>query len=117
MMFGETLLEFSKETFFYNVLDGFFFCIAFTRGVFTNVPVKQHIIAFAMTGSKAIIKMNKSVGERLYLFYVYTDKYILVFIYSGPSTRASVRAKSCGYHNGNSTSAPLVGSRLSFPRG
>jgi hypothetical protein len=49
MKFGETVLEFSKETFFHNVLDGFFFCAAFTRGVFTNVPVKQHtrIIAFA----------------------------------------------------------------------
>jgi hypothetical protein len=45
MEFGETLLEFSKGTFFHNVLDGFFFCTAFTRRVFTNVPVKQHIIA------------------------------------------------------------------------
>jgi hypothetical protein len=54
MKFGETLLEFSKGTFFYNVLDSFLFRTAFTRGVFTNVPVKQHIIAFAMTGSKAI---------------------------------------------------------------
>jgi hypothetical protein len=43
MKFGETLLEFSKETFFHNVLDGLFFCTAFTRGVFTNVPVKQHL--------------------------------------------------------------------------
>jgi hypothetical protein len=54
MKFGETLLEFSKGTFFYNVLDDFFFCTAFTRGVFMNVPVKQHMIAFAMAGSKAI---------------------------------------------------------------
>jgi hypothetical protein len=54
MEFGETLLEFSKESFFHNVLDGFFFCTAFTRRVFTNVPVKQHIIAFAMTGSRTI---------------------------------------------------------------
>jgi hypothetical protein len=54
MKFGGTFLEFSKGTFFHNVLDGFFFCTAFTRGVFTNVPVKQHIIAFAMAGSEAI---------------------------------------------------------------
>jgi hypothetical protein len=39
MEFGETLLEFSKGTFFHNVLDGFFFCTAFTRRVFTNVPL------------------------------------------------------------------------------
>jgi hypothetical protein len=51
MKFGETLQEFSKETFFHNVLDGFFFCTAFIKGVFRNVPVKQHIIAFAVAGS------------------------------------------------------------------
>jgi hypothetical protein len=28
------------------------------------------------------IKMHKSVGGRLYLFYAYVNKYILVFIYS-----------------------------------
>jgi hypothetical protein len=53
-MFAETLQKFGNGTFFNNVLDGFFFCSAFTRGVFTNVPVKQYIIAFAMAGSKAI---------------------------------------------------------------
>jgi hypothetical protein len=50
MELGETLLEFSKGTFFHNVLDGFFFCTAFTRRVFTNVLVKQQIMA----GSKTI---------------------------------------------------------------
>jgi hypothetical protein len=54
MKFGETLLEFCNGTFFNNVLDGFFSCTAFTRGVITNVPVEQHIIAFAMAGSEAI---------------------------------------------------------------
>jgi hypothetical protein len=44
MKFGETLLEFSKGTFFHNVLDSFFFCTAFTRGVFNNVSMKKHII-------------------------------------------------------------------------
>jgi hypothetical protein len=57
MEFGETLLEFSKGTFFHNVLDGFFFCTAFTRRVFTNVPVKQHIIAFAMAGDQQGLKL------------------------------------------------------------
>jgi hypothetical protein len=48
-------LEFSKGTFFHNVLDGLFFCAAFTRRVIiTNVPVKQDIIAFAMASSEAI---------------------------------------------------------------
>jgi hypothetical protein len=54
MKFAETLQKFGKGTFFDNVLDGLFFCTAFTTGVFRNVPVKQHIIAFAMAGSKAI---------------------------------------------------------------
>jgi hypothetical protein len=54
MVIGETMLELSKGTFFHNVLDGFFFCTAFTKRVFTNIPVKQHIIAFAMAGSKTI---------------------------------------------------------------
>jgi hypothetical protein len=54
MEFEKILLEFGKGTFFHNVLDGFFFCPEFTGRVFTNVPAKQHLIAFAMAGTKAI---------------------------------------------------------------
>jgi hypothetical protein len=34
--YGINLLEFSKGTFFYNVLDGFFFCTAFTKREMEN---------------------------------------------------------------------------------
>jgi hypothetical protein len=43
MEFGEALLEFSKGTFFHNVLDGFFFCTAFTRRVLLRGLMYDHI--------------------------------------------------------------------------
>jgi hypothetical protein len=36
----------------------YFFVPHYTKGVFTNVPMKQHFIAFAMAGSKAVLHHN-----------------------------------------------------------
>jgi hypothetical protein len=58
--------------------------------------VGPHVVYFELNGGKLArdanggpagwanfeIKMHKSVGGRLYLFYAYVNKYILVFIYS-----------------------------------
>jgi hypothetical protein len=51
MEFGETLLEFSKGTFFHNVLDGFFFCTAFTKTFFQSGlrDFNQKGVKFAMS--------------------------------------------------------------------